>query len=438
MQHSVCRALTGALVMLVPTVGYPAPPNPTVTPTPGVAATAPRSDAPSPTLEELQRQVEALTRQLQQVQSELADLKQSQQHQLQQDEADRLRQAAAAAAASTAPAEIDTTTSFVSGTRMQPQLNPEISVAGSLYAFGGSAEKERFSGGEWELDIQSYLDPYSRFHVVFGKPAEGDLELEEAYVTWLGLPGHVALTAGKKRQQFGVVNRWHLHALDQADKPLVLTESFGDEGLAGTGLSVDWVMPPLWADANELTVEVMNGDNDVAFAGEDWEHPSLLARLKSYWDLTPDSYFELGLNGIHGNADADGRLDHDFYALDLTYNWYPAGRELYREVTLRGMLLYSDLALDTSSSRKAWGGYVYGQVKLSPRWITGVRCDYVEDQRGAGHEYWGVSPYLTMWQSEFVRLRGQLDYLDDNLAGVDRRFVLQLTVAAGPHKHDSY
>ncbi len=43
-----------------------------------------------------------------------------------------------------------------------------------------------------------------------------------------------------------------------------------------------------------------------------------------------------------------------------------------------------------------------------------------------------------MWQSEFVRLRGQLDYLDDNLAGVDRRFVLQLTVAAGPHKHETY
>ncbi len=99
----------------------------------------------------------------------------------------------------------------------------------------------------------------------------------------------------------------------------------------------------------------MNGDNDVAFAGGDWEHPSLLARLKSYWDLTPDSYLEVGLNGLHGNADADGRLDHDFFALDLTYNWYPAGRELYREFTLRGMLLYSDLALDAGSARERMG-----------------------------------------------------------------------------------
>ena len=422
------RAMLGVAVLLaLGTIVVAAEPDGGTTP------------APQPTVEELQRQVETLARQLQEVQAQLAELQHQQQQQAEQSETERLRQAAAAAAAAAAPAtEVDTTTAFVSGTRMQPQLNPEISVAGSIYAYGGSSEKERFSAGEWELDIQSYLDPYSRFHMVLGKPAEEELELEEAYVSWLGLPGHTSLTVGKKRQQFGVLNRWHLHALDQVGSPLVLRESFGDEGLAGTGLSVDWVMPPLWAHANELTVEVMNGDNDVAFAGEDWRHPSVLARLKSYWDLSSDSYFELGLDGLHGNADAGGRLDHDFYGLDMTYNWYPAGRELYREFTLRGMVLYSDLAREDAPSRDAWGGYVYGQMKLSPRWITGVRYDYVEDQREAGHHYWGISPYLTMWQSEFVRLRGQLDYLDDNLAGVDRRFVLQLTVAAGPHKHENY
>jgi len=146
----------------------------------------------------------------------------------------------------------------------------------------------------------------------------------------------------------------------------VATESFGDEGLIGTGLSLDWMMPALWADTNELTVEVMNAGNEVAFAGEDWRHPSVLARLKSYWDLSPDSYLELGLNGLHGTADADGRLDHDLFALDLTYSWYPAGRELYREVTVRGMLLYSDLALSAATSHQAWGGYVEPKPGIPP------------------------------------------------------------------------
>jgi hypothetical protein len=401
--------------------------------------TPPATSKESPTVEQLQQRLQELAEQLHAVQQQLQELKAQQKTQQQQAEAERLRQEAAAEAARAAsPEEVDTTTAFVSGTRMQPQLNPEISVTGNMFAIGGTSEKERASIGEWELDVQSYLDPYTRMHVVFSKPEDGGIDLEEGYVTWLNLPGSTSLTVGKKRQQFGVLNRWHPHAYDQVDSPWVLQESFGEEGLKGTGLSLDWLMPRLWAHANELTVEVMNGNNDVAFAGEDWQHPSVLARLKSYWDLTPDSYMEIGLNGLHGNADAAGRLNHDFYALDLTYNWYPANREIYHEFTLRGMLLRSRLDLDSIARRDAWGGYLYGQYKFSPHWIAGLRYDRVDDQREAGHRYWGLSPYLTFWESEFVRLRGQASYRRDNLYGADRRFVLQLTIAAGPHKHDHY
>ena len=409
----------------------------------GTVATAqdatPATAQGKPTVEQLQQRLEELTVQLQAVRQQLQELKDQQKKQQQQAETERLRrEAEAEAAKAAAPSKVDTTTSFVSGTRMQPQLNPEISVTGNMFAIGGTSEKERASIGEWELDVQSYLDPYTRMHVVFSKPEDSGVHLEEGYVTWLNLPGSTSLTVGKKRQQFGVLNRWHPHAYDQVDAPWVLQESFGEEGLIGTGLSFDWLMPHLWASANELTVEVMNGNNDVAFAGEDYQHPTVLARLKNYWDLTLDSYLEIGLNGLHGNADAAGRLDHDFYAMDLTYNWYPANRESYHELTLRGMLLRSQLDLDGATRRDAWGGYLYGQYKFSPHWIAGLRYDRVEDQREAGHSYWGFSPYLTFWESEFVRLRGQASFRKDNLYGTDRRFVLQLTVAAGPHKHDNY
>ncbi|HXH27631.1 MAG TPA: hypothetical protein VNL37_01220, partial [Candidatus Polarisedimenticolia bacterium] len=270
------------------------------------------------------------------------------------------------------------------------------------------------------------------------KPEADNLDIEEGYVTWMNLPGHTTLTFGKTRQQFGVLNRWHPHAYDQADAPLVLQESFGEEGLKGTGVSLDWLMPHLWATTNELAVAVMNGDNDVAFAGTDWKHPSFLARLKSYWDLTPDSYLEIGLNGLHGSADPDGRLNHDFQAMDFTYNWYPANREMYRDFTVRGMVLRSLLDRPGMSARQAWGGYIYGQFKFTPHWITGLRFDRVDDQRDDAHHYWGVSPYVTFWQSEFVRLRAQGSYREDNLLGVDRRLLLQVTVAAGPHKHENY
>ncbi len=114
----------------------------------------------------------------------------------------------------------------------------------------------------------------------------GGFGIGEGYITWFQLPGHTSLTVGKKRQQFGVLNRWHRHALDQSDWPWVIQESFGPAGLVGTGVSVDWLMPRMWADTNELTVEIMNGNNDVAFAGSDWKKPTFLAYLKNYWDLS--------------------------------------------------------------------------------------------------------------------------------------------------------
>ncbi len=418
----------------------------------------PEPTAP-PTVEELQRQVEELTRQLLAVQEQLVQLKAQQDAQKIQAEIEHLKQAATAEAARAAATDaVDTSTDFVSGTRMQAMLNPEISVTGDILFVGGEHEKEEMLADHFELDIQSYLDPYTRMHVVIGyhgphhessfgmeehdhEEEEHDHEgfgLEEGYVTWLQLPGHTSLTVGKKRQQFGVLNRWHKHALDQNDWPWVIEESFGPHGLVGTGVSLDWLMPRLWADTNEMTVEIMNGNNDVAFAGSDWKRPTFLVYLKNYWDLSPNTYVQADLTALHGVTDHEGNFDHDFLALDLAYDWYPAGRELYRGFTARAMLLRSWLDLEEGGSLNTWGSYFYGQYRLTSRWIAGLRWDWVEDQRAEGHDTWGLTPYLTLWQSEFVRLRGQATYEKDNWYGTDRRFTLQLTFAAGPHKHESY
>ncbi len=404
----------------------------------------------------LEARVEELREELEAVRAELARLEREREKAAREAERERLRrEALAEAGTARAPSEVEPATRFVSGTRMQPQLNPEISVTGNTFLVGGNHQREELQGGELEVDLRSYLDPYSRMHLVvshalpahgptFGLPPgtdtyrEGGTEVEEAYVTWLHLPGGMDLTVGRKRQQFGVVNRWHRHALDQADLPRALQESFGEEGLSGTGLFLHWLLPRLWADANQLTVEITDGDDEVAFAGSDWRHPSSLARLSSYWDLTGNAYLEIGLDALHGSADRDGHLRHDFHALDLAYDWYPAGRERYRELTVRGMVLRSRLELPQGGRRIAWGGFLYGQMKLSSRWIAGLRYDRVDDQREAGHRYWGLTPYVTFWQSEFVRLRAQASYRRDGRFGTDRRYQLQITFAAGPHKHESY
>ena len=48
-------------------------------------------------------------------------------------------------------------------------------------------------------------------------------------------------------------------------------------------------------------------------------------------------------------------------------------------------------------------------------------------------------PYLTWWESEFVRIRAEYRHVADQTTDhSDDRFILQLTWAAGPHKHDTY
>jgi len=191
----------------------------------------PAADPPAtPTIEELQNQMEELTRQLLLVQEQLDQMKTQQESERRQADLEHLRQAAhAEAARETSAEEVDTTTKYVSGTRMQSMLNPEISVTGDIFVVGGNHQREEMQARHFELDIQSYLDPFTRMHVVFGY--------------------HGAHT--------GVTNH-------------------------------------------------------------------------------------------------EGDLNHDFLALDLAYDWYPAGRELYRGFTMRGMLLHSwlDLADGWSPRRR--------------------------------------------------------------------------------------
>ena len=54
-----------------------------------------------------------------------------------------------------------------------------------------------------------------------------------------------------------------------------------------------------------------------------------------------------------------------------------------------------------------------------------------------------ITPFLTFWQSEFVRLRLQYQYAERNFIGpqgpeYDNRAWVQVTFAAGPHRHEAY
>jgi len=394
-----------------------------------------------------------------------------------EDEIDALRRRAETEAAK-APVEQEAEeVTFKAGAISLQALNPEISVTGDMV---GTYDHRDSEMDNWHFDfrtlgihLESYLDPYTRFKAAV-PVTEDEAKIGEAYFTRFGILDGVNLTAGKFRQQFGVVNRWHKHGLDQVDFPLALRQMFGGGGLNQTGVSVDWTMPPLGTASQELTFQLTNGENDRLFGDNSWSTPSLLLHYKNFRDLTKDTYLEFGTTGLLGWNDewqvCEGgdvwAKEHDrlptwVFGGDLTVRWEPTERMRYRNVEWRSELYLLDREVTDpfeaeTDTVTAWGAYSYLQTKLSRTWDVGIRLDYYEPDYKSyagepeislaplawpehGAYRWQVGPYITWYQSPFVRLRLEYDHEDGH--GMDEavdRIMLQMIFAAGPHKHERY
>ncbi|MEJ2054307.1 MAG: hypothetical protein P8X42_10335 [Calditrichaceae bacterium] len=346
---------------------------------------------------------------------------------------------------------------FKSGQRSLQAINPEISVTGDAFGLyllnSDQFNEEMRSGANFRvlgLHIQSSLDPFSLAKVALEFTPNG-FGLGEAYLTWINLFPGINITAGKFRQQFGVVNRWHEHALDQFDFPLALTTILGEEGLNQTGLSMDWNMHALIANANSFTLQITNGQNDHLFAGSMYSFPALLGHFKNYYDLTKNTYLEVGITGMSGKNNIRGYEDDNKIiedtrytvvgGLDLTVFWEPLNQALYHSLLWRSEFYYADKDEPVGGSIRAYGGYSYLEYKLSERWQAGVRLDYTQPfvLDNDNMYVYQVVPYITWWQSHWVKLRLQFNYADGkNTVIPDNVLRFQIVWAAGPHKHDRY
>jgi hypothetical protein len=87
----------------------------------------------------------------------------------------------------------------------------------------------------------------------------------------------------------------------------------------------------------------------------------------------------------------------------------------------------------------AKGFWSISELRLNQSWIAGARADWTENPRNTAESAWLVSPTLTWWQSEFVRIRLEYDLMGRSFkTSNEGRLLLQVTFAMGPHKHESY
>jgi hypothetical protein len=199
----------------------------------------------------------------------------------------------------------------------------------------------------------------------------------------------------------------------------------------------------------------------------------VLVHYKNFRELSRDAYFEFGLSGLIGWNDTwdiqDGNdvvsqtdaLGTRVFGADVAYLWEPVDRALYRNVEWRSevYVLNRDILAPDGSGRdvlNAWGAFSYLQSKVARNLILGVRVDYYEP---ASEDYattqdlsliplayptmdpyrWQLGPYVTWWQSEWVRLRGEYNYgWGKGMEPTEHTLWFQATFAVGPHKHERY
>ncbi len=331
-------------------------------------------------------------------------------------------------ASDTTPAE----TRFVGRQRNGSALNPEISATGDIRLMGTRHGSIEGDAHEFEVALQSTLDPYTTGKVFLTFDGE-HAGVEEGYLYWTGLPGRIRADLGLFRQQAGDLNRWHLHALPESDYPLVYRRFLGEDGLSGAGLSLYTTLPVSLAHGtHEIWLQGTTVESPELYG--DGRHGTLLGRIQNFWQLSRSTYGQVGFTALGGNGDTTHAR---VLGVDLRLTWRPPNAGTRQDLTFRaeGYRLRTDNLGETATR---YGAFTDLAWRLSQRWIIGGRYDYVETPGLLSNKEWQITPALTWWESEFVYLRLEGQHRHDDLTGNEDRLLLQAVFAMGPHKHETY
>jgi hypothetical protein len=318
-------------------------------------------------------------------------------------------------------------------------------IAGGTQLGGHDPNQRGFTVQGVEASFMGAVDPYFRgnANVLFSVDAEGEsfLELEEAFMETMSLPGNLELRGGQYLTEFGRHNPTHPHSWAFVDTPLVNGRFLGPDGLRNPGARLSWLLPtPFYA---ELALSAQNSHGETASSfrsagghahgGEEEEevpfafrhadndrgfkHVDDLLFAPRYamsFDVTDSQTLLLGASAAFGpnSRGGDGSdTDTQIYGLDFTWKWKPTTHSAgfpfvawQTEAMLRryevgafdwdedgdGATSPGEVQEDVSGlpavlARETLTDYgFYTQLLYGFRrgWVAGLRFDYVRGERG--------------------------------------------------------
>ena len=335
-------------------------------------------------------------------------------------------------------------------------------VAGFALGEEGERGDEGLGLDETELSFSANVDDKFRGSATIALHEHGgetEVEIEEAYVETMALPGGLKVKAGRFLAPVGYLNEHHSHADDFVDRPLP-NRAFLDKAFNDDGAMVSWLLPTDFY--TEIGAGGYRGDDFPSGGGDGNDIGAWNAYARTGGDFTNNTAWRLGLSTLQsegGEREAgEGAVifdgDSDLYVADARFVWAPTGNNHQQEVTLQGEYFYRDengMYEDTDAGTGAVayddhqsGWYAQSVYKFSPQWRIGAR--YSELNPGGvpaglagsaiddgGHDPWAAAVMGDWSNSEFSRLRLQYNHEDLAAGQDDNQFIVQYIMSIGAH-----
>ncbi len=330
------------------------------------------------------------------------------------------------------------------------QFNPAIGfIIDTVGSYSGK-DRGNFEFRSGELGISASVDPFVRGYAIINGTQDG-VDVEEAAIQTTSLPWNLGLKAGRFFADFGRLSKFHDHDLPFVNRPHVLDEYVGGESQAD-GVEGSWLVPIshyvlLTGGAyNKIGADNERVDNEVP---RDFSEFTYLARAFTFFPITDANSLDLGVSGAYTpEVKEDDGAQRTLGDFELTYRYTPLSEASYRGLVWGNEVLINSedrpvggFPANPSPStplvfrhKDAVGLYSYIEPRLTRRFYPGFLFEWVQDLDPGIGDTVAYSPYLTIWASEFQRIRLQYTRLEAP-GQHDNEFFLQWTVILGSHVH---
>lgn len=258
----------------------------------------------------------------------------------------------------------------------------------------GFSEKNAITQGGHAIDENGFglqgvefaaggnVDPYFRYDM---NVSLNHMHIEEVYLTSLALPYNFKLRTGYFNAAFGRQNPQHLHIWNFINPPLAHSLFMAEEHLRSTGFEINYLIP--FDFYSNLTFQIYDTKQKSNFVSKTFasnieidgvEDFLYVVRNENSFDFSKNTTWLFGLSGAFGQSPyvTDNRTT--IFGFDSLIKWRPVstgedsiGFDFIVEAMLRNTQVSDDLMKDVA-------GYSELDVKLSRRWITSLRVDYIK------------------------------------------------------------